>query len=276
MDGLPPARRRASSLSSSVRNVLKRTGSKETEPPKEHHIVEFKETDIIYARGRVDPQTGKRAPIKATKRAALRKRIQELFHSHDCHGEAMLRMVTEEDAHENVHPITAINQDDQVCIVSAHGKHHPDILHEFLDCVSTLHLEVLHADIIQPGTEEEDKSLLYVRNTVDDATAALRLRPATERTRRHAIRKALTEVYEKHSIDGHVSVRPLEGSRPAIISKNISTRDLSEYESPMKRSMSERSEYDSFRRSPTLEESSEKGGSPPVKKRDLEAALDKA
>merc|ERR1719231_2225091 len=189
----------------------------------------------------------------------------------------MLRMVTEEDAHENVHPITAINQDDQVCIISAHGKHHPDIIHEFLDCVATLHLEVLHADISQPGTDgDEDKSLLYVRNVEGESTEGLDLKPATERKRRHAIRRALTEVYQKHNIDGHVSVRPLEGSRPAIISENISTRDLNALESPMKRSMSERSEYDSFRRSPTLEESSEKGGSPPVKKRDLEAALDKA
>ena len=137
-------------------------------------------------------------------------------------------------------------------------------VHEFLDEVATLHLEVLHADITQPGNDgDEDKSLLYVRNTADEATDALGLKPATERKRRHMIRKALTQVYDKHSIDGHVSVRPLEGGRSDIISKNISTRDLSAYESALKRTISERADSFSLTTSP-------------VSKSDLEAELDKA
>lgn len=190
-----------------------------------HHNVDFKESEIIYARGRLDPSTGKRLPVEATKRAHLRKRIQELFESHNCHGEAMLKMVSEADAHESVHPVTAIGQDEEVCIITAHGKHHPDVIHEFLDEVAKLHLEVLHADISQPdNTVDEDRSLLYVRNIVSVDT--LDMPPATERQRRHAVRTSLTEVYSKYNIDGHVSVRPLQGKRSSVISMNISASDL--------------------------------------------------
>jgi len=174
----------------------------------------LKETEMIYARSREDPETGHRPPINSEKRIVLRKRIEELIHTHECHGEVMLRMVDEADAHEEVHPITAIEQDDEVAIVTTHGVHHPDIIHEVLDEIASLHLEVLHAEITQPG-KGEDRSLMYVRNIVDENMPETE--PATGRNRRNRIRKHLTNVFEKHQIDGHVSVRPLEGDRKHVI-----------------------------------------------------------
>jgi Kef-type K+ transport system membrane component KefB len=183
----------------------------------------LKESDVIYARG----MNG--TPIDPTKRANLRKRIQDLMKSHECHGEAMLKMVPEADAHDEVHPITSIMQDDEVCVITTHGTHHADIIHEVLDAIAALHLDVLHADITQPGaatspsSAKEDRAVLYVKNVVDSELPEME--PATERERRHDIRKSLTDVFALHKIDGHVSVRPLEGKRPAVISDGVSAAD---------------------------------------------------
>lgn len=184
----------------------------------------IKESEVIYARGFEDPKTGKPTRIDPAKRATLRKRIQDLMKSHDCHGEAMLKMVSEDDAHDEVHPITAILQDEEVCFITTHGVHHPAVIHEMLDVVATMHLDVLHADITQPGKgSKEDRSVLYVKNVDDDELPEMEA--ATERERRHEIRKKLTEVFDSHKIDGHVSVRPLEGGRPGVITDSLTADD---------------------------------------------------
>jgi len=155
----------------------------------------------------------------AVKRANLRESIQKLIESHDgCHGEVMLRMVPEEDAHETVHPITAIEKDDEVSIVTTHGKHHPEIIHKCLDVLAALQLDVMHADISQSdGTDgTEDRSVFYIRNI--DADAAI---TATDPARRREIRTKLSAVFAEHGIDGHASVRPLAGDRPAVISERL-------------------------------------------------------
>lgn len=177
--------------------------------------VVLKETEMIYARSREDEATGRRPPIDSEKRIVLRKRIEDLMHTHECHGEVMLKMVDEHEAHEEAHPITAITKDDEVAIITTHGMHHPDIVHEVLDEISNMNLEVLHAEITQPGGKGEDWSVIYVRNYVDDDMPESE--SVTERHRRQEIRKHLTSVYEKHDLDGHVSVRPLEGERPDVI-----------------------------------------------------------
>ena len=83
--------------------------------------------------------------------------------------------------------------------------------------------QVLHAEIVQPG-KGEDRSLMYVRNIVDEDMPEAQ--PATERSRRQEIRKHLTTVFEKHKIDGHVSVRPLEGQRSTVIPAAKLEREL--------------------------------------------------
>jgi Kef-type K+ transport system membrane component KefB/predicted amino acid-binding ACT domain protein len=178
----------------------------------------LKESETIYARSMRDAE-GKRAAISAVKRANLRESIQKLIESHDgCHGEVMLRMVPEEDAHETVHPITAIEKDDEVSIVTTHGKHHPEIIHKCLDVLAALQLDVMHADISQSdGTDgTEDRSVFYIRNI--DADAAI---TATDPARRREIRTKLSAVFAEHGIDGHASVRPLAGDRPAVISERL-------------------------------------------------------
>ena len=165
----------------------------------------LKEMEIIYARHPLD-EAGERPKIDGIQRAMLREKINAMLVSHACHGEVMLRMVPEELAHEDVQPITAIQQDDQVAIVTTHGTHHPALIHEVLDALAQLGLDVLHADIVQPDSErEEDHSTFYVRKV--DADAAV---PATEREARREIRDKLTVCFSNHQMDGHVSVRPLD------------------------------------------------------------------
>ena len=179
----------------------------------------LKETETIYAKMQPDPVTGKRKAIDAIKRARLRTRISGMLEDHHCHGEAMLRMVAEEDAHEAVHPITAINADDHVSIVTVSCQHHPDIMHEIMDALATLALDVLHADISQPNsTEEKDTSTFYIRNVDPDAAIH-----ATDRQRRRTIRSTLSAIFAKHNLEGVASVRPLQQDRPDILlSRRIS------------------------------------------------------
>eukprot|EP00937_MAST-01D_sp_MAST-1D-sp2_P000867 g867.t1 len=182
----------------------------------------LKETETIYAHHSINPATGKRKPITATERSTLRSKINALIQSHNCHGECMLRMVRESEAHEVVHPITAIALDDEVSVVTTHGRHHPDIIHEVLDELAALRLDVLHADIVQPDSALlEDKSVFYVRNVDADAEVE-----ATDRDRRHEVRERLTAVYAKHGIDGHASVRPLNRDRAPVISARLSVDDF--------------------------------------------------
>jgi Kef-type K+ transport system membrane component KefB len=184
----------------------------------------LKESETIYARSQRDPETGKRPPIGAVVRADLRESIQRLMESHGCHGEAMLRMVPEEDAHETVHPITAIEKDDEVSIVTTHGKHHPEIIHKCLDVLAELELDVLHADVTQTDTGEgEDRSVFYIRNIDEDAVVS-----ATDQTRRQVVRDRLTAVFAEHNINGHASVRPLAGDRPAVISGRLTAEEALE------------------------------------------------
>jgi len=180
------------------------------------------ETETIYAHHAINPATGKRKPITATERSALRSKINGLIQSHNCHGECMLRMVRESEAHEVVHPITAISLDDEVSVVTTHGRHHPDIIHEVLDELAALRLDVLHADIVQPDSAmQEDKSVFYVRNVDADAEVE-----ATDRDRRKEVRERLTAVYAKHGIHGHASVRPLNRDRAPVISARLSVDDF--------------------------------------------------
>lgn len=241
------AESRGRSRTGSVGNFFKKTPAKDASaagtanakpPMKRRQSVSqaLKETETIYARSREDPKTGKRPPVNSEKRIVLRKRIEELIHTHECHGEVMLRMVEEADAHEEAHPITAIAQDDEVIIITTHGKHHPDIIHEVLDEIAKLHLEVLHAEIVQPG-KGEDKSLMYVRNNADEDMPETEA--ATERSRRHEIRKHLTSVFEKHKLDGHVSVRPLQGDRKKVIPAGKLEAELAKSDSKRYRASSD-------------------------------------
>ena len=141
-------------------------------------------------------------------------------------------MVAESDAHETVHPITAIQPDDEVSIVQVNGEHHPDLIHEILDALAELKLVVLHADIQQPNDgKKQDKSIMYVRN-VDDVDDD-EVQPATNRERRRLVRDKLTAIVASHELKGHVSVRPLDKSRPNVISHRIAAdEDGSFYDEP--------------------------------------------
>ena len=191
----------------------------------------LKETETIYAKLAPDP-SGRRVIIDSIMRAQLRERIVSLIQSHECHGEVMLRMVAESDAHETVHPITAIQPDDEVSIVQVNGEHHPDLIHEILDALAELKLDVLHADIQQPNDgKKQDKSIMYVRN-VDDVDDD-EVQPATNRERRRLVRDKLTAIVASHELKGHVSVRPLDKSRPNVISHRIAAdEDGSFYDEP--------------------------------------------
>ena len=187
----------------------------------------MKETETIYAKLAPDP-SGRRTVIDSIMRAHLRERIVSLIQSHECHGEVMLRMVAESDAHEAVHPITAIQPDDEVSIVQVIGEHHPDLIHEILDALAELKLDVLHADIQQPNdAKTQDKSIMYVRN-VDDVDEG-EIQPATDRDRRRLVREKLTTIVTSHGLKGHVSVRPLDKSRPNVISHRISADEAGSF-----------------------------------------------
>jgi len=180
----------------------------------------LKETETIYAKMQPDGATGRRRPIDAVKRARIRTRITHMLEDHGCHGEAMLRMVSEADAHEAVHPITAIDADDEIAIVSVSGQHHPDVVHEVMDALCALQLDVMHADITQPTDRHgdhsatmRDQSTFYVRNIDPEAAVS-----ATDRARRGVIREKLTVCFTAHNLEGVVSVRPLASHRPAVLS----------------------------------------------------------
>eukprot|EP00605_Chrysophyceae_sp_TOSAG23-4_P000400 GSChrysophyteH1.ASY1.ANO1.456.1 assembled CDS len=184
----------------------------------------LKESETIYARSQHDPETGVRPPISSVLRATLREKIHALVLSHGCHGETMIRMVPEEEAHETVHPITAIEADDEVSIITTHGKHHPEIIHKILDALAEMDLDVLHADVTQHDSgEEEDHSVFYIRNIDADAEKS-----ATHQMRRKEIRDKLTEIYSEHELDGHASVRPLQGDRPAALSTKLGAGDATD------------------------------------------------
>ena len=128
--------------------------------------------------------------------------------------------------------ITAIDPDDEVSIVHIHGEHHPAVIHEVLDTLAECKLDVLHADIVQPNdTSKEDSSVFYVRNVDSDTE----LPPATDRARRRAVRDRLTGILAQHSLRGHASVRPLDNSRPNVLSTRPSAADFDESSLPLSR-----------------------------------------
>ena len=174
----------------------------------EFFAIEEKERAVFYAReadGTHQFSTARRHEIKAG--------LERIVHEHGLHGTVVLRVVHESEM-RLAHMVPKFDHEDMVQLIKCTGAHHMELLHEIFDMLHEAKFDVVHAEMDETPTGQEEH-VLYVARTGNQPT---------DRAMRSELRGKINELYKSHGKANYsVSVLPLRGETEESVLESVST-----------------------------------------------------
>jgi glycine cleavage system regulatory protein len=110
----------------------------------DHGHIHREEEEVFYARSPMDGGGQNQAILPST-RAKVREDIMNIIHTHDMHGEVMVKVIHEDEAAVHHHlPNFDVALNDMIATIRIDGPHHKEQLHETLDFLAVLKVRSLY------------------------------------------------------------------------------------------------------------------------------------